>query len=167
MGSFDTHDVASPRLSVVVPVKNEVDNVAPLIAEIEAACAPLAPFEIIYVNDGSTDETAQALATLAQTRPYLRVLHHDRSCGQSIAVRTGVLMANGPIIATLDGDGQNDPMFIPRMVEALKQGPHDGGLVQGQRVGRKDTEFKRMQSKIANRIRRSICVMTRAIPGVG
>lgn len=156
MELLDTQDNSSLRLSVIVPVKNEVDNIAPLVAEIEAACASLAPFEIIYVNDGSTDKTADMLATLAETRPHLRVLHHDRSCGQSIAVRSGILMARAPVIATLDGDGQNDPVFIPKMVEVLQQHPENGGLVQGQRLGRKDTGFKRFQSRFANRIRSSI-----------
>lgn len=156
MGLLDTQDNALPRLSVIVPVKNEVDNIVPLVAEIEAACASLGQFEIIYVNDGSTDKTAEMLATLAQTRSYLRVLHHDRSCGQSIAVRSGVRMARAPIIATLDGDGQNDPAFIPQMVEVLQKHSQNGGLVQGQRLGRKDTGFKRFQSRFANRVRSSI-----------
>jgi dolichol-phosphate mannosyltransferase len=149
-------EVPSLRLSIVVPVKNEIANIAPLIAEIETACAGVAPFEIVYVDDGSTDGTAEELARLAATRPHLRVLHHDRSCGQSIAVRSGVLAARAPVVATLDGDGQNDPVFIPDMVATLLNGPADAGLVQGQRVGRKDSGFKRTQSRIANRVRRWI-----------
>ncbi len=156
MGSQHQQDAGTFRLSVVVPVRNEVANIAPLVAEIEAACAPLAPFEIIYVDDGSSDGTSDELARLRLERPYLRVLHHDRSCGQSIAVRSGVIAARAPVIATLDGDGQNDPAFIPEMVRVLVNGGGDAGLVQGQRVGRKDTGFKRMQSRIANRVRRSI-----------
>lgn len=149
-------DGNSYRLTVVVPVRNEQANIAPLVAEIETACAPLAPFEIIYVDDGSTDGTMAELARLRGDRRYLRVLHHDRSCGQSLAVRSGVIAARAAIVATLDGDGQNDPVFIPEMVRTLEKAGEGAGLVQGQRVGRKDTGFKRMQSSIANRVRRAI-----------
>lgn len=156
MEPHQTQDTAPLRLSVVVPVKNEVANIAPLVAEINAACGPVAPFEIIYVNDGSDDGTAAELARLQAELPHLRVLHHDRSCGQSIAVRSGVIAARAPVVATLDGDGQNDPAFIPEMLRALENGPDDSGLVQGQRLGRKDTGFKRTQSRVANRVRRAI-----------
>lgn len=156
MEPHQTQDTAPLRLSVVVPVKNEVANIAPLVAEIDAACGPVAPFEIIYVNDGSDDGTAAELARLQAELPHLRVLHHDRSCGQSIAVRSGVIAARAPVVATLDGDGQNDPAFIPEMLRTLDNGPDDSGLVQGQRLGRKDTGFKRTQSRIANRVRRAI-----------
>lgn len=145
-----------PKLSVVVPVRNEAGNVAPLIAEIEAACSPHGPFEIIYVDDGSSDGTAAELARLQPTKPFLRVLRHAVSCGQSAAVRTGVRAARGAIVATLDGDGQNDPAFIPAMVEALEKAGPLAGLAQGQRVGRKATGFKRFQSRVANSVRSSI-----------
>ncbi|MGL4324269.1 MAG: glycosyltransferase family 2 protein [Beijerinckiaceae bacterium] len=142
-----------PRLSVVVPVRNEQDNVGPLIAEIEAACAPLGVFEIIYVNDGSTDRTAQVLAEQVAVKPHLRVITHRQSCGQSAAVRSGARMARAPLVATLDGDGQNDPAFIPAMVAAMEAGGARAGLVQGQRLGRKDTGFKKFQSRVANGVR--------------
>ena len=96
---------AVPRISVVVPVRNEAGNVAPLIGEIARAMAPLAPFEIVYVNDGSTDNTAAELRRLTREYPFLRVVHHAMSCGQSAAVRTGASFARGPVVATLDGDG--------------------------------------------------------------
>ncbi|MDJ1157036.1 glycosyltransferase family 2 protein [Chelatococcus sp. SYSU_G07232] len=144
---------APPRLSVVVPVKNEAGNVAPLVAEIEAACAALGGFEVIYVDDGSTDATPAELASLAAQRPWLRRLRHVQSCGQSAAVRSGVRAARAPIVVTLDGDGQNDPAFIPRLVAALEAGGPRVGLAQGQRVGRKDTGFKKLQSRIANAVR--------------
>ena len=143
----------SPRLSIVVPVKNEAGNIAGLVAEIEAACAALAPFELIYVDDGSTDATPAALEAARQGRPWLRVLRHARSGGQSAAVRSGVSAAAGPIVATLDGDGQNDPAFIPVLVAALEQAGEGAGLAQGQRKGRKDGRFKMVQSRIANGVR--------------
>lgn len=145
--------MSEPRVSVIVPVKNEAGNIAPLIAEIETACAGLAPFEIIYVNDGSTDETPKILAELARTKPHLRVLEHAASCGQSAAVRSGARTARAPILVTIDGDGQNDPAYIPDLVAALDRGGATTGLAAGQRVGRKDTGFKRFQSRAANAVR--------------
>jgi dolichol-phosphate mannosyltransferase len=145
-----------PRLSIVVPVRNEQGNIAPLVRDIETACAGIGAFELIYVDDGSSDGTAAALAELAATRPWLRVVRHAQSCGQSAAVRSGVRAANAPIVATLDGDGQNDPAFIPAMLAQLEAAGPSAGLVQGQRVGRKDTGFKRMQSRIANKVRGAI-----------
>jgi dolichol-phosphate mannosyltransferase len=141
------------RLSVVVPVRNEAGNVAPLVAEIAAACAPLAPFEILYVDDGSTDATPAALDAARAAHPELRVLRHRASCGQSAAVRSGVRAARGALVATLDGDGQNDPAFIPRLVAALEAAGPGAGLAQGQRVGRKDGRLKTIQSRIANGVR--------------
>lgn len=140
----------APRLSVVVPVKNEALNILPLVEEIERACAPIGPFEVIYVDDGSTDATAEQVLSVRATRPWLRLVRHEVSCGQSAAVRTGVLAARGPIIVTLDGDGQNDPAFIPQLVAALDNAKV--GLVAGQRLGRKGAA-KRWQSRIANGVR--------------
>jgi glycosyltransferase involved in cell wall biosynthesis len=141
------------RLSIVVPMRNEEENAAPLIEEIERFCATLAPFELICVDDGSSDRTAARLAELGMGRPYLRVLRHRESCGQSAAVRTGVRAARAPIVATLDGDGQNDPAFIPQLFEALEAGLPSVGLVAGQRIGRKDSGFKKLQSRVANGVR--------------
>jgi glycosyltransferase involved in cell wall biosynthesis len=141
------------RLSVVVPVKNEAGNIAGLLAEIEAACAALGPFEVIYVDDGSTDATLALLTEAARAKPWLRVLRHARSGGQSAAVRSGVAAARAPVIATLDGDGQNDPAFIPALFAALEDGGPGAGLAQGQRVGRKDGRLKTLQSRIANGVR--------------
>jgi dolichol-phosphate mannosyltransferase len=145
--------VPPPLLSVVVPVRNEVGNVGPLLADIETACASIGAFEVVFVNDGSTDGTPAALAALASSRPWLRIVTHAQSCGQSAAVRSGVRHAHAPVVATLDGDGQNDPAFLPRMLEALQAAGLQAGLVQGQRVGRKDTGFKKLQSRIANGVR--------------
>lgn len=141
------------RLSVVVPVRNEAGNVAPLIAEIESACAGLGPVQIVYVDDGSTDGTLAELRRLAQTRGHLTIVHHAQSCGQSAAIRTGVATAGADVIATIDGDGQNDPAFIPQLVAALEAAGPGCGLAAGQRVGRKATGFKKIQSRIANGVR--------------
>lgn len=139
-------------MAVVVPVRNEAANVEPLVSEIAVSLAHEGPFEVVYVNDGSTDETAAELDRLRQDRPWLRHVRHAVSCGQSAAVRTGVAAARAPLVATLDGDGQNDPSFIPAMLDRLRKDPQIG-LVAGQRVGRKDTGFKRLQSRIANGVR--------------
>jgi dolichol-phosphate mannosyltransferase len=144
---------APPAVSVIVPVKNEAGNIAPLIDEIVAALGAGARFEIVYVNDGSNDGTEVELAGLMTTRPWLRQVKHAASCGQSSAVRTGVTHARAPVAVTLDGDGQNDPAFIPTMLKVLEAGAPRIGLVAGQRVGRKDTGFKKFQSRIANGVR--------------
>jgi dolichol-phosphate mannosyltransferase len=143
----------APAVSIVVPVKNEAGNIAPLVAEIAAALQGRWRFEIVYVNDGSTDGTEAELTALMAERPWLRQLRHAHSCGQSASVRTGVAAAQAPIVATLDGDGQNDPAFIPKLIEALELGAPRVGLVAGQRVGRKASRFKRLQSRVANAVR--------------
>jgi dolichol-phosphate mannosyltransferase len=145
---------AAPTVSVVVPVKNEAGNIAPLVAEIEHALAGTA-FEVIYVNDGSTDGTEAELTSLKTSRPWLRQIKHAVSCGQSSAVRTGAMHARAPMVVTLDGDGQNDPAFLPKLLAVLTENPRIG-LVAGQRVGRKDTGFKKFQSRIANGVRSTV-----------
>jgi dolichol-phosphate mannosyltransferase len=147
---------APPEVSVVVPVRNEAGNVAPLVAEIAAAFDGRTRFEIIYVNDGSTDATTTELSGLMVERPWLRQIRHASSCGQSAAVRTGVAHARAPVVVTLDGDGQNDPAFIPALVAALAAGAPHTGLVAGQRVGRKATGFKKLQSRVANGVRGAV-----------
>ncbi len=145
-------------LSVVIPVRNEAPNIGPLVAEIEAALGGVA-HEIVYVDDGSTDATPDALAEAARGAP-VRAFRHRASCGQSAAIVTGVKRARGAWIATLDGDGQNDPADIPRLfARALAESSHvaNGGdsgiLVAGHRVHRKDTRVKRLTSLWANRVR--------------
>jgi glycosyltransferase involved in cell wall biosynthesis len=143
-------------VSVVVPVRNEAENIAPLIAEIAAALDGRFAYEIIYVNDGSMDATAERLSAEMKVRANLRRIDHAKSTGQSAAVRSGVRAARGAIVATLDGDGQNNPAFLPDLITALQKGGERVGLVAGQRVGRKDTGFKKFQSRVANAVRNAI-----------
>ncbi|WP_375413035.1 glycosyltransferase family 2 protein [uncultured Bradyrhizobium sp.] len=149
-------DAAAVDVSIVVPVRNEAGNVAPLIAEISAALDGRWAYEIIYVDDGSTDATSGQLAAMMRTRGNLRQIRHATSFGQSAAVRTGVRAARGAMVATLDGDGQNDPAFLPDLIAAVENGGDRVGLAAGQRVGRKDTGFKKVQSRIANGVRNTI-----------
>ena len=149
-------NTSDPAVSVVVPVRNEADNIAPLVAEIAAALDGQWPFEIVYVNDGSSDDTEAVLQKLMAQYPWLRRVRHKTSCGQSAAVRSGVAAARGAIVVTLDGDGQNDPRFIPAMIRALEAGAPRTGLIAGQRVGRKASAFKKMQSRIANTVRGAV-----------
>ena len=138
-------------ISVVVPVKDEAGNVGPLAREIAAALKGR-PHEIIFIDDGSTDGTAAALTALKSEIAELRVLRHARNLGQSRGIRTGVKAATGEIIVTLDGDGQNDPADIPKLLEALRHDP-SLGMVSGVRVKRKDTASRRLASRIGNGFR--------------
>jgi glycosyltransferase involved in cell wall biosynthesis len=147
---------AALAVSVVVPVRNEAENIVPLIEEIAAALDGRWAYEIIYVDDGSTDATAERLKAVMQQRPNLRQLRHASSAGQSAAVRSGVRAARASIVATLDGDGQNNPAFLPDLIAAVEKGGERLGLAAGQRVGRKDTGFKKFQSRAANAIRNAI-----------
>ena len=141
------------QISVVVPVKNEQDNLASLIAEIDAALSKV-KHEIIYVNDGSTDATLVILKQLQKKYKQLRVISHQQSCGQSTAVRTGVKFAHYDWVATLDGDGQNNPADIPKLIDAVSEGVE---LVGGnRRLSRRDTFIKRISSVIANTVRCSM-----------
>ncbi|MSP29306.1 MAG: glycosyltransferase [Acetobacteraceae bacterium] len=144
---------SAPLVSVIVPVRNEGPNILPLIAEIRAALDGTA-YEIIYVDDGSTDDTAARLAEAAAAAPVIR-RHHRLSCGQSAAVATGVAAARGMWIATLDGDGQNDPadisfLLVHARAETAKGGPI---LIAGHRTTRRDGPAKRIASRLANTIR--------------
>lgn len=143
---------ATPRCSVVIAVKDEAENIAPLVAELDAALAETS-YEIIFVDDGSTDGTAEELRKAAESRPYLRILTHTASCGKSAGVDTGARVARGELLLLLDGDGQNNPVYLPEMIRAMDEGGAKVGIVQGERQGRKDTRFKRVQSRIANGVR--------------
>jgi dolichol-phosphate mannosyltransferase len=145
----------SPEFSVVVPVFNERDNVTPLVNEIVAAMRGKHSFEIVYVDDQSKDDSLDVLRQLMRDVPELRVLSHVKQSGQSTAVRSGVKAACGIWIATLDGDGQNDPADIPKLIEARNKAVPEIKLFAGWRVNRKDTGSKRWASKIANSIRAS------------
>ncbi len=144
----------TPEMSVVVPVKNEAENIQPLIEEICAALEGKISFEIVYVDDGSDDETPQKLRDMQVKLDNLRVVTHRQSCGQSTAVRSGVKQAQGRVIATLDGDGQNDPADIPALYDELvKDDNQDYLLMAGWRAKRHDSAFKLWQSRNANKIR--------------
>jgi dolichol-phosphate mannosyltransferase len=145
-----------PAVSVVVPVRNEAGNIALLVAEIAKALEGQWSFEVVYVDDGSSDGTEAELKRLMTQHAWLRRVRHKQSCGQSAAVRTGVAAARAPIVVTLDGDGQNDPAFVPALVRALEAGNPRVGLVAGQRVGRKSSGFKKLQSRIANAVRGAV-----------
>jgi glycosyltransferase involved in cell wall biosynthesis len=143
----------APRLTIVIPAKNEAESLGALIAEIETVCAPLHPFEVVYVVDGSTDATTTELVKASVGRPWLRVARHRESCGKSAAILTGVRQARAPLVATLDGDGQNDPAYVAQLLAALERGGPGVALAVGERTRRGDGEFKRLQSKVANRVR--------------
>jgi len=149
-------DATTVDVSIVVPVRNEAENIGPLIAEIAAALDGRWKYEIMYVNDGSTDASGERIAAIMKQRENLRQIRHATSSGQSAAVRSGVRAARGAIVATLDGDGQNNPAFLPDLISAIEKGGERVGLVAGQRVGRKDTGFKKIQSRIANGVRNGI-----------
>jgi dolichol-phosphate mannosyltransferase len=150
-----TGDADAVVLTVIVPVKNEADNILPLIGEIRTALKDGPAYEILYVDDGSTDATRDRLDEAARTAPELRVLYHAASCGQSAALRTGVAGARGRVIATLDGDGQNDPADVPRLVASFLNPASTAtlGMIAGQRVKRRDSTVKRWSSRIANKVR--------------
>jgi dolichol-phosphate mannosyltransferase len=147
---------ASPQIAVVVPVKNEADNILPLVTEIDAALSGRWAYEIVYVDDGSDDATPTKLVEAKARFPALRVVRHQKSCGQSQAVASGVKAARAAVIATLDGDGQNDPADIPALFERLLAEPEaarDRLLVAGHRQKRRDDLIRLLSSRIANRIR--------------
>lgn len=144
-----------PDVSVVVPCRNERDNIGPLIAEIAAALAGRR-HEIVVVDDGSDDGTGEAVRRAAAGRQGVRLLSHDRSAGQSAAIRTGLRAARGAVVVTIDGDGQNDPAYLPALLAALDAAGPETGLAAGQRVGRQASFAKRYGSRLANAVRRAL-----------
>jgi dolichol-phosphate mannosyltransferase len=143
---------AVPGISVVVPAKDERENLPELLSEIAAALSGR-NFEVIVIDDGSSDGTSEMLADLASHTPWLRAMRHAVACGQSASVRTGLHAARGDILVTIDGDGENDPAYIPALVAALESAGEGVALAAGQRVGRKASRAKRIASKLANRLR--------------
>ena len=146
----------TPQLSVVVPVHDEAGNIAPLVREVVAALRDVVPFELIYVDDGSRDATVAELQALRSEVPELRVLRHAARAGQSLAIRNGVKAARAAWIATLDGDGQNDPSDLPKLLAARDAAAPGVKLLTGWRVARRDTVTKRWASRAANAIRRRL-----------
>jgi len=147
---------STPELSVVVPVKDEVENAVPLLNEICAALRGKVRFEVVFVDDGSSDGTADALVATRRNAPELRVLRHAKNSGQSRSLRSGIIAARGRLIATLDGDGQNDPTDIPSLLavwtkESMQ--PPALGMVAGQRRKREDNAMKRLASRVGNGVR--------------
>ncbi|MDH4320486.1 MAG: glycosyltransferase family 2 protein [Desulfobulbaceae bacterium] len=147
-----------PELSVVVPVHNESANVGPLIAEIRSVLADFGEYEIIYVDDASSDDTCRVLQTIRQDCDRLRIVRHLNNCGQSTAVRTGVKAARAAWVVTLDGDGQNDPADIPKLWAQRPQildlsVPH---VICGHRQVRRDSAIKQVSSRLANAIRAAL-----------
>jgi dolichol-phosphate mannosyltransferase len=152
--TLETGSKTLPGVSIVVPVLNEAENIAPLIAEIRSALATLGPFEIIYVDDGSVDDTPEALKREAENCPELVIVRHSIVSGQSAAIRTGVISARAPVIVTIDGDGQNDPADIPMLLATyFELQDHTHLMIAGHRTRRKDVWGKRISSRIANTVR--------------
>lgn len=156
MGHPPSGSLAKPMISIVIPCKNEAANLPGLIVEASAAMAGR-DHEIIVVDDGSTDGTGDVLASLPEfTTGALRVIRHDRPAGQSAAVRSGIFAARGKIAVTMDGDGQNDPAYLPLLADALLAGGERIGIAAGRRLKRTDTTLKRAASRFANGIREAI-----------
>ena len=149
-------ETSQPAISVVIPCRNEARNLAFLIGEVDAALSGR-DYEVLIVDDGSTDTTGQVLAErIARGDGRVRHIRHDRSAGQSAAVRSGVLAARGSVIVTMDGDGQNDPQYLPQLADALLSADAGTGIVAGQRLKRTDTRLKQAASRFANGLRQSI-----------
>ncbi|WP_295912998.1 glycosyltransferase family 2 protein [uncultured Bartonella sp.] len=143
------------KLSVVIPCRNEAENLAFLLDEVDNAMQGR-DYEILVVDDGSSDGTPQVLYKRMSEGKPLRHIRHDRSAGQSAAVRSGVFAATGDIVLTIDGDGQNNPVYLPKLADALIAAGPDYGLAAGQRLKRTDTKLKQLSSKLANKLRQAI-----------
>lgn len=149
-------DARAPRVSVVIAVLNEAESVRAVADEVLSSLDSVSPFEVVFVDDGSTDATPDILSALAAQDDRVRLVRHDRRCGKSQAVRTGVLAARAPWIATLDGDGQNDPSDLPEMLGLAWASPDAAPLVAGVRVRRDDPISRLIATRIANGIRSTL-----------
>jgi dolichol-phosphate mannosyltransferase len=147
---------AVPRAAVIIAVLDEVENVEAVCAEAVSALGPVSPFELVFVDDGSADGTADLLRAVASRDPRVRLVRHSRRCGKSQAVRTGVLAARAPWIATMDGDGQNDPADLVPMLETAWAAGDPAPLVAGIRVRRDDPWPRRVATRIANGFRAAV-----------
>jgi dolichol-phosphate mannosyltransferase len=143
-------------LSIVIPVFNEEESIASLIDEICDRLDGKLGYEIIVVNDGSDDGTAEVLRSCRQQHDPVRVLQHRQRCGQSAAISSGVRAADAALVATLDGDGQNDPADILRLYRAMQEAPGNVLLVIGNRVQRRDNWLKRISARLANTVRATV-----------
>lgn len=146
---------ADPELSIVIAVLNEEENIAAVVAEIDEKLAGRLRFEVVFVDDGSTDDTARRVREAAARHPYIRLVQHRRCCKKSAALVTGTRAARAEWIATMDGDGQNDPQDLLNLFAATQDAdaPAGLGLVAGQRRRRNDTRLKQLSSRIANTVR--------------
>lgn len=144
------------KFSVVIPCKNEAENLAFLLDEVDAAFDGR-EYEVIVVDDGSDDGTgALLLERMTRAGSRLRVVRHDRSAGKSAAERSGALAASGDYVCTMDGDGQNNPADLPRLIDALLAAGPGCGIAAGQRLKRTDTRLKQISSRFANGLRQAI-----------
>ncbi len=143
-------------VSVVIAAFNEAENLGYLIDEVGTALRGIDDWEVVVVDDGSSDETPRRVAELAHRERRLRWVRHRRNAGQSAALVTGVRLARHPLIATLDGDGQNDPADIPALLAAFRAEADPLLLVVGERRRRRDSALRRLSSRVANRVRRAL-----------
>lgn len=149
------NELQGVRASVVIAVQNEAENIRPVCEELIAKLDPVRPYEVVFVDDGSTDDTALELRAQSRAHAQFRLLRHDRRCGKTAALRTGITAARGEWIGTMDGDGQNDPADLAAML--LQAWQAEGKLlVAGVRTKRIDTTSKRLGSRFANRFRQAV-----------
>ncbi|MGD8808942.1 MAG: glycosyltransferase family 2 protein, partial [Gammaproteobacteria bacterium] len=144
-----------PDVAVVIPVKDEAGNIGPLIDEIGRELDGYA-FEVVCVDDGSSDGTTEELAEAKRRSPWLTVVRHRTACGQSTATLSGVRAARAEWIVTIDGDGQNPPGEIRKLIAARDEAGGAVGMVAGQRARRNDSWFRRLSSRVANGVRQRL-----------